>query len=140
MPAKISKFINNNKNSLIVGAILCFVGIFWLIIMFGENFTLHSTNESNRKALLEIRNNIQLGDGYEKTLQHFWTGNSKHSRLSISVYSAEEWMISMPSELFTTDWRMYIKFENSRVIGYKVRTSDGVKMPDMPEDIGKIDE
>jgi hypothetical protein len=140
MSTNITELIKNNKNKLLAGAIICFVGLFWLFLMFGEFFTLHSSNEPDRIKLLAIRNDIQLGDNYEKVLQNFWSKKTKDSRLSISVYSPEEWMISMESEFNATDWRMYIKFKDGKVVSYKIRTSDGPKTKDMPEDIGKVDE
>lgn len=136
----ITKLIKNNKNKLLLGAIIGFIGLFWAFLMFTELLTLHSSNEPDREKLLGIRNDIQLGDSYEKILQNFWSKKTKDSRLSIFVYSPEEWMISMRSEFNQTDWRMYIKFENSKVVGYKIRASDGPKTQDMPNDIGKIDE
>jgi len=140
MSTKITELINNNQKNILAGAVISFVVLFWMFLMFGEFFTLHSSNKPDREKLLGIRNDIQLGDNYEKFLQNFWSKKTKDSRLSISVYSPEEWMISMESEFNATDWRMYIKFEDGKVVGYKIRTSDGPKTEDMPEDIGKVDE
>jgi len=140
MPAKIAELVNRNQKNIFAGAIICFVGCFWAILMFGEFFTLHSSNEPDRKILLSIRNDMQLGSSYEQVLQNFWSKKSDCSQLSVSVYSAGEWMISMRSEFNATDWRMFIYFENGKVVGYKVRTSDGPKPKDAPEDIGRVNE
>jgi len=140
MSTKITELIKNNPKNILAVAVICFLGLFWIFLMFGEFFTLHSSNKLDREKLLSIRNDIQLGDNYEKVLQNFWSKKTKDSRLSISVYLSEEWMISMRSEITTTDWRMYIKFEDGKVVGYKIRTSDGPKTKDMPEDVGKVDE
>lgn len=140
MSTKITELIKSNQKNILAGAVISFVVLFWMFWMFGEFFTLHSSNALNREKLLSIRNDIQLGDNYEKVLKNFWSKETKNSQIFISVYSPEQWMISMPTEPFATDWRMYIKFEDGKVVGYKIRTSDGPKTKEMPEDIGKVDE
>lgn len=142
MPAELFAYLKANRKTLIIGAILAFVGLyyFWFFLLSGDFFSTHSRNESDRQILLKVRNDIQLGDSYEKVLQNFWSKKHKDSQLGINVYSPKEWSIVMQSELFATDWRMYIKFQEGKVVAYKIRTSDGPKPVDAPEDIGQIDE
>ena len=142
MFVKVSEFLKSKKGSLIIGIVIAFVGLYYFFWIFlsGDVFMPHSKNEVDRQLLLSIRNDIQPGDSYEKVLQTFWAKKSSNSDLGINVYSPLEWSITMRSEFGATDWRMYIKFENGKVVGYKVRTSDGPKPKDAPEDIGKLNE
>jgi hypothetical protein len=142
MSVKITGFLKNKKGSLIIGLVIAFIGLYYFFWIFlsGDVFMPHSKNESNRQLLLKIRNEIKVGDVYEKVLQNFWSKKAAVQSLEINVPSAEEWSITMPSEFGATDWRMYIKFEEGKVVGYQIRTSDGGKPKDAPEDIGKLNE
>lgn len=139
---KIIDYLKNNKIKTLAVGIFLLLGLyyFWLFFLSGDFFTTHSENQFNRKTLLEIRGKLQVGDNYEKVLRNYWAEEIKSSGLKMSVYSSQKWLISMPSEFWSTDWRMHIKFEDGKVVSYKVRTSDGQKTKDMPEDTGKVDE
>ncbi|HEX8249867.1 MAG TPA: hypothetical protein VF599_16970 [Pyrinomonadaceae bacterium] len=143
MFAKLTDYLKNNKKSLIAAIIILIPFVlyyFWLICLSGDFFKTHSQNEPNRQILLEIRNEIQLGDSYENVLKNFWSKKSCRSNLTVNVYSPEDWSISMRSEIFETDWRMYIKFRDGKVVGHRIRNSDGLHPKAAPEDIGKTDE
>jgi hypothetical protein len=132
-----------NRRGLKIGLVLIIsiIGGYyaWLFLLSGDFFISHSNNESDRQELLRIRNDLSLGDGYEKVLQNIWAKKAC-SRLRLNAHSAEEWSITMTPETFATDWQMYIKFKEHKVAGFKIRTSDGPKPSHAPEDIGNIDE
>ena len=139
---KIKKYAGANHKSFYLGlAALTLIGLYysWLILVSGDFFALHSQNASDRQALLEIREKIKIGNSYEQVLQDYWS-NSHHTRLNISTGSPDGWAISMHPEVFSNDWRMYINFRNGKVIGYRIRTSDGPHPGDVPEDIGENDD
>jgi len=105
----------------------------WWILASGEWFYTHRANAPNRAALLKIRNEIRIGDGYEKALNTYWQNASEDLRLYSG--SPEIWSISMPSELGASEWVLHLDFKEGKVSGIKVRTSDGPHPPDAPEDL-----
>lgn len=142
MSVKISETIKNNKIKIVLIGFFLFACFYylWFFFLSGDVFMTHSKNEFNRKSLVSIRNDLHLGDDYKKVLENFWSKENDDTDLNISVFSSERWLISMPAEFGATDWRMYVEFEEGKVIGYRIRTSDGPKPKDAPEDVGKTNE
>lgn len=77
---------------------------------------------------------IVIGDDYEKVLKSLWS--LPHRELTLSTGEPGCSFVSMPSEIFASDWRLYVGFEKDRVDSVVVRSSDGPKPKDAPEDVG----
>lgn len=114
--------------------LLIFGYYFWLLFLSGDFFYTHGRNAQNRVALLKIREEIHLGAGYETVLKVYWRNASSDLRLSAG--RPDGWSISMPSEIFTTDWGLRIDFSDGKVSAMSIRNADGLHPPDAPEDIG----
>ena len=142
MSARFFQYLKTNKKSLIIGTILNLVVLYylWLLLFSGDFLATHSQNAKNREILLEIRDSIQIEDDYENVLQKYWSNTEKCNGLKINTNRANSWSISMPLELFTTNWGFFINFQNGKVSGYGIRNADGLKPKDAPEDVGKTDE
>ena len=125
-----------NRRKFIVGLIVVLVGTFygWWILASGEWFYTHGGNASNRAALLKIREQLSVGDGYEKTLKTYWQYASPDLRLYSG--SPQMWSISMPSEFGASDWVLYLDFSDGKVSAIRVRTSDGPRPSAAPNDLG----
>ena len=123
------------RRRFIVGLIVALVGTFygWWILASGEWFYTHWGNASNRAALLKIREEIRVGAGYEKALTIYW----QHASPDLRLYSgsAKMWSISMPSEFGASDWVLYLDFSDGKVSAIRVRTSDGPRPGDGPNDL-----
>ena len=106
----------------------------WWIFGSGDWFYTHARNASNRTAILKIREELRVGDGYDQTLRTYWQYAPKDLRLDSG--SSQTWSVSMPSEIGARDWVMYLNFSDGKVSGIRVRTSDGPPPSDAPEDVG----
>ena len=87
---------------------------------------------------MKIRESIKVGDSYENVLQTYWETDSTKLGLSIISENKNEWIIIMKPEFLETDWRLFIFFQDGKVIGHQVRTSDGPPPPDAPKSVGVI--
>lgn len=105
----------------------------WLLFGSGDWFFTHSKNTPNRAALLKMREEIQIGDGYEAVLKSFWQHTTRDLRLDAG--GPQTWTVSMPYELAARNWVMYVEFSNGKVSALKVRTSDGPRPHDAPADV-----
>lgn len=105
------------------------------IVVGGEVFRFHGSNSLNRERLLVLRENLRIGNSYSHVLEATW-GQLQGSELRLSPDSDKCWMVSMPPEVTTTDWRLYIGFSDKKVAGFVVRTSDGPPPNDGPLDVG----
>ena len=142
MSEKPSKILSNNKFFLIIAIVIALIALwyFWLFLFSGDFFISHYKNSKNREALLKVQERIKVGDEYKKVLQIYWENDTEQTDLSLNAESQKSWAISMKPEILSTDWRIYIKFQDGKVTGYKIRTSDGPHPKDAPEDVGEADE
>jgi hypothetical protein len=105
----------------------------WLIFGSGDWFFPHSKNASNRAAMIKIRDEIHLGDGYENVLRSYWLYAPKDLRLDTG--SPKTWTVSMPHEFSAGDWVLWVEFADGKVSAVRVRTSDGPAPSDAPADV-----
>jgi hypothetical protein len=106
----------------------------WLIFGSGDWFFTLGRNTPNRAALLEIREGIHIGDGYESALRSYW----QHAAKDLNLYadSPKTWAVSMPFEIGATDWVLYVDFSDGKVSAMRVRTSNGPPPNEAPADVG----
>ncbi|MFT3745598.1 MAG: hypothetical protein QM785_15060 [Pyrinomonadaceae bacterium] len=122
---------------LLIGGVLgAGLAAYFILVVGGEFFRFHGSNALNRERLMLLRQDLDLGADYDKVLKSTWP-QIKDSGLYLSPYSPDCWIVSMPPEITTTDWRLYIGFSDEKVAGYVVRTSDGPPATDGPADIGE---
>src|SRR5688500_19689696 len=121
------------KTILRVAALLILAYYSWLLFGSGDWFFTHSKNAPNRVALMGIREEIKLGNGYEAVLKSYWRNKSKD--LTLHAGSPQIWTVSMPHELAASNWVLYIKFNDERVSAVRVRTSDGPTPSSATEDV-----
>lgn len=118
-----------------IAVVILISGYFvWWIFFTPDFFHRHNMNAANRAALINFRENIRVGDSYENVLRAHWHQSSRELRLTPA--SPQLWTVSMPHEILSTDWVMYIEFADGKVFTIKVRTSDGPRPHDAPEDVG----
>ena len=60
------------KLILVFAGLLMVAYFAWLIFGSGDWFFPHSKNAPNRVAILKIREEVHLGDGYESVLRSYW--------------------------------------------------------------------
>lgn len=118
--------------SLISALVLAFYA--WWIFVSGDWFYTHGRNAPNRAAILKMREELRVGDGYEKALRIYWQHAPKDLRLDSG--SPETWTVSMPFEIGASDWVLYLDFSDSKISAIRVRTSDGPRPSAAPEDVG----
>ena len=126
------------KQRSVIGFILVVVLAYypWLIFASGDWFRTHHQNACNRAALLKIREDLRLGDGYEMVLRRYW----QHASDDLTLYSGNPrgWSVSMPLEFGATDWALLLEFTNGKLSAIKIRTADGPYPPDAPADITAV--
>ena len=122
------------KTILRVAALLILAYYSWLLFGSGDWFFTHSKNAPNRVALIGIREEIKLGNGYEAVLKSYWWKKSKD--LTLYAGCPQIWTVSMPHELGASNWVLYIEFSDERVSAVRVRTSDGPTPSGAPVDVG----
>ncbi len=110
--------------------LLVVAGIWWLA--FVTTFRTHHGNESNRVALLRIREAIPIGAARSDCLSIYEA--LRTAELSLISNSAEHWLIRMPLEVGATDWNLIVEFEDDCVVAVKVRTSNSPPPHDGPPD------
>lgn len=106
----------------------------WLIFGSGDWFHTHGGNASNRAAIFRIREELRVGDDYEKVLRIYW----QYAADELRLYSGcpQTWTVSMPPELGASQWVLFLDFSDGKVSAIKVRTSEGPPPSDGPEDVG----
>ena len=134
----IKGFLKKYKPIIIILSITFLFGVFlWWILIF-EFYNSHSSNESNRQALIKIRELIKIGDSYESVLQLFWANDLRTLDLSINVNNRNQWIIKMQPEILETDWQLFVFFEDNKVIGHRILTADGPPPSNAPENVGRM--
>jgi hypothetical protein len=125
------------KQKFIITFVAALLGAYyaWWIFASGDWFYTHPGNASNRAAILTIREELRIGDGYQKALRTYWRFASKDLRLDSG--SPQTWSVSMPSEFGAREWVLYLDFSDGKVSGIRVRTSDGPRPSLAPEDVGR---
>ncbi len=88
-------------------------------------------NKDNRDAMLTIYNKSSIGMSTEEFLRIFL--ENKSFNLNINKYS-DEYTISMPVEFGAEDWLMFVYTKDNKITELKIRTLDGPKPDDGPED------
>ena len=120
---------------IITGAAALLVAYYALWIFgSGDWFYTHARNASNRAAILKMRDDLRVGDSYDKALRIYW----QYAPKDLTLYSGspQTWSVSMPSEFSEREWVMYLDFSEGKLSGIRVRTSDGPPPSDAPEDVG----
>ena len=102
---------------LVVGAVLA--GGF----LFTEVFQTHASNESNRIALLKIRDTVSVGSSHAEVLDSYWRHRTDY--LKLHVERPTDWIITMPLEFGAGNWKLLIEFHDGRVSAVRIRTADG---------------
>jgi hypothetical protein len=129
--------LSRMKNQKLIFSIVGFLLLAyysWLIFGSGDWILTHSTNTQKREAMLKVREEIHIGDGYESALRSYWLHGSKDLRLDAG--SPKTWTVSMPREFPARDWVLWVEFADGKVSAVRVRTSDGPPPSDAPADVG----
>jgi hypothetical protein len=127
--------IGNWTKPLLAGLMLLIAVYFlWWIFYTPDFVTWHSMNAPARASLIQLQQDIKVGDSYESVLKTYWQ-HSLHS-LVLEPRRRDLWSVSMPHEIFATDWVMYIEFVDGKVSAVRVRSSDGPRPAAAPEDKG----
>jgi len=92
-------------------------------------------NAGSRTALINLQQSVNIGDSHDSVLKAYWQHSSVP--LTLNPTKPELWTVSMPHEIFATDWLLYIEFVDGKVSAVRVRTSDGPRPSNAPEDKGK---
>jgi hypothetical protein len=105
----------------------------WLIFGSGDFFFSHARNALNRAAILKMRDELRPGDGYEKVLRSYW----QHTSSDLQLYSGspKSWSVSTPYQIGAREWVLRLDFTNGKLSAIRVRTADGPRPDDAPEDI-----
>ena len=122
------------KLILVFAGLLMVAYFAWLIFGSGDWFFPHSKNAPNRVAILKIREEVHLGDGYESVLRSYWQYATRD--LTLYAGSPQTWTVSMPTEFGARNWVLFIEFVEGKVSGLKVRVSDGLPPNGGPADVG----
>jgi hypothetical protein len=71
------------KQKFIITFVAALLGAYyaWWIFASGDWFYTYAGNASNRAAILKIREELCVSDGYKKTLMTYWQFASKDLRL-----------------------------------------------------------
>ena len=120
------------RSHIIAAIIILVVGVWVKGFWFTEVFRTHKSNELHRTALLKIRDVVSVGASHADVLAAYWLHRTDELRLHAENPNA--WDIRMPLELGASDWRLFIEFQDGRVTGVRVRTSDGPPPKDGPKD------
>lgn len=122
---------------LVIGIVVVLITAYycWLIFCSGDFFSSHARNTLNRAAILKMRDELRIGDSYEKVLRSYW----QHASSDLQLYagSPKSWSVSMPPQVGAREWVLRLDFTNGRLSALKVRTVDGPHPSDAPEDIGE---
>jgi len=102
------------------------------IFRTGDVFTPRKDNEANRSALLSIRDNLGLQATHSDVLNTYW--KFKTDDLRIFTENPTLWIIQTPLELGADNWIGRIEFSNSVMTAFRIRTDDGPKTKNGPED------
>lgn len=119
-----------NKPIRIICIVLAFIFILISGLFIFEHFQ-HFMNKDNRDAMLTIYNKSSIGMSTEEFLRIFL--ENKSFNLNINKYS-DEYTISMPVEFGAEDWLMFVYTKDNKITELKIRTLDGPKPDDGPED------
>ncbi len=114
--------------TVVLIAVLLIIAILVGNMLFFNRFF----NKENKKAVVTIMNNIQIGDTKDKVK----TVYNLHKTRGLELLKSEdhenwkenEWLIRMPLEFGATDWILWIGFEGDKVISLKIRLSDSKTM------------
>jgi len=88
-------------------------------------------NETNRLALLKIRDTIEIGDPLQRVFD-VYQQNKAH--LKLNTTNPNEVYIETPLVFGASNWTLRIEINNSKVAAVKVRTADGPSPPNGPKD------
>lgn len=120
---------------LLIIIVVLGIGTIWFFVGFRELLTFHNDNQRNRVQIIRLRESISLDDSYIDVLRAYWKYRGL-GELKLDPLSDDCWAVRMPYEVFSTDWVLYIGFQNERISGIIIRTSDGPRPADGPDDIG----
>jgi len=97
-------------------------------------------NQASKEALKEMHENLRLGDSRQRVAELYDQFKTDRTRFRKDA-DIKVWDIGMPFELGSSDWILYLEFDDSdRLSAVLIRTSDGIfqRPPDSPEDKGKF--
>jgi hypothetical protein len=118
---------------MITAIIVLVVGSIWVRgFWFTEIYHTQKSNEPNRRALLAIRDAINVGASHADVLTAYWQHRTPELKLSAEQPSI--WSVGIPLEFGASDWGLRIEFANGKVSALRVRTSDGSPPKDGPKD------
>jgi hypothetical protein len=123
------------KTIIILVATLAILWVAWninWIFRTGDVYTPGNDNEANRSALLSIRDKLALQATHSDVLNEYW--KHKTDDLRISAENPTLWFIQTPLELGAGNWIGRIEFSNAVMTAFRIRTDDGPKPEDGPED------
>lgn len=123
-----------NKKFKILACILILFLFFYIIIfeLFGYKNTL--LNIENKKALIAIMDNLEVGVQREKVRDIFRQYRTKG--LELIDQKETTWLIRMPYEFGARDWVLWIEFDDKGITNLKIRLSDNkeFKPKNSPDD------
>jgi hypothetical protein len=118
---------------IIITVALIALGILWVRgFWFTEVFRTHKANEPNRAALLRLHEATRLGVSYAEVLTNYW--HHRTDELRLFAENPSQWVIKMPTEFDTRQWKLLIDFTNREVRTVRIRTADGPTLKDGPKD------
>jgi hypothetical protein len=92
----------------------------------------HQRNQPARDALTSVMNALTIGDLREPAQR---TVESRlRPELRFDRSHPHLWTVRMPFETRATDWMVLIDFEQDRVSGVRMRTSDGMDERHKPKE------
>ena len=112
------------RSKFITASILLVIGVVWVAgFLFTEVFHTQASNESNRIALLKIRDVVAVGSSHAEVLDSYWRHRTDY--LKLHAERPTDWIITMPLEFGAGNWKLLIEFHDGRVSAVRVRTADG---------------
>lgn len=118
--------------------LLGMLGFFlWLFFFSGRFFHSHTSNASNRSALVQLHQAIQLDSSASEVRELF----ERYSTPQLKLYDERvtDWQIRMPMELGAADWKLLLDFRDGKVVRVRLLTADGPPPKDGPPDKTKAD-
>ncbi|MFC1703331.1 hypothetical protein ACFL1E_00915 [Candidatus Omnitrophota bacterium] len=113
------------KKEIVITAVSLFV----IVLLAGNTLFLNKIlNQDDKKALITIMENLQIGDEKERVENIF----SRHRTDALELKKSEDyegweenqWLIQMPVEFGATDWILWIEFVDEKVASLKIRLHD----------------
>lgn len=112
-----------------LGYLLMAIGV--ILTLASASILKHKINNANKVALLEIRDEIEIGDSLQRVVDVY----QKHKdNLKLIKANPNNIYIETPLQFGAGNWVLHVEMESSKVTAVKVMTADGPPPTNGPKD------